>query len=48
MSKPVKISVPTRFYEIIKSVVEKKNRWPSIDSMAREAGERIVKRYDLK
>ena len=48
MVKPVKISLPIRFYEMIKSVVEKENRWPSIDGMAREAGERIVKRYDLK
>ena len=48
MSKPVKISIPLRFYEIIKKVVEREDRWPSIDAMAREAGERIVKRYDLK
>jgi len=48
VSKPVKISIPLRFYEIIKKVVEREDRWPSIDAMAREAGERIVKRYDLK
>jgi len=48
MSKPVKISVPIRFYEILRNVVEKEQRWGSIDAMAKEAGERIIKRYGLQ
>jgi hypothetical protein len=48
MAKVVKISVPIRFYEIVKGVVEEEDRWPSIDAMAREAGERIIERYGLR
>jgi len=46
-SKFVKISVPIRFYEALKQTVEKEERWRSMDAMAREAGERIIRRYRL-
>jgi len=47
-SKVVKISVPIRFYEALKHVAEKEQRWRSMDAMAREAGERIIRRYGLQ
>jgi len=46
--KYVKISLPLPFYESLKNVVEREKRWRSIDALAREAGERIVRRHGLQ